>query len=124
MKARIKNNRDSIVLYIDGKVDYESQDGVCTFITKTIEKNLKDETPRKVIVNLENLDFVGSSGITQFVQNLKIIHQEAGIAPKYCGVKSEFQKIIKAFDDEGQFEFFDDEALTARVVSKKSSIDH
>ncbi len=124
MKARIKNNIDSIILYIDGKVDYESQDGVCTFITKTLSNNSKESSPKTVVVNLENLDFVGSSGITQFVQNLKMIHQEAGVAPKYCGVKSEFQKIIRAFDEEGEFEFFEDEALKARVVFKKSNLDH
>lgn len=124
MKARIKNNKDSIVLYIDGKVDYETQDDICTFITKTIVNNQKIEIPKRVIVNFENLDFVGSSGITQFVQNLKIIHHEAGVTPKYCGVRSEFQKIIKAFDEEGKFEFYEDETLSARVVNKRSSVDH
>lgn len=124
MKARIKNNKDTIVLYIDGKVDYETQDGVCSFITKTIVQNQNNQSPKKVVMNFENLDFVGSSGITQFVQSLKIIHQEAGVVPKYCGVKSEFQKIIAAFDEEGAFEFYNDETLSARVVSKKSPLNH
>ncbi len=114
MKARIKNNQDSIILYIDGKVDYETQDDVCVFINKTLAKNRKDETPKRVVVNLQNLEFVGSTGITQFVQNLKAIHTENHSAPKYCGVRSEFQKIIKAFDAENEFEFFDDEALSRR----------
>ncbi len=114
MKARIKNNKDSIVLYVGGKVDYETQDSVCQFINQTIERNQKDETPKKIIMNFEALDFVGSSGITQFVQQLKQIHHDNHTTPKYCSVRSEFQKIIKAFDEENEFEFFDDEALTRR----------
>ena len=114
MKARIKNNNDSIVLYIDGKVDYETQDDVCVFINKTIERNKKDETPKKIVVNFQNLEFVGSSGITQFVQSLKQIHTDTHITPKYCGVRSEFQKIMKAFDSDNEFDFYDDEMLNRR----------
>jgi anti-anti-sigma factor len=114
MKARIKNDKDTIVLYIMGKVDYESQDGVCDFINNTIEKNKKDETPKKIIVNFQSLEFVGSSGITQFVQSLKAIHHDTDVTPKYCGVKSEFQKIMRAFDEEQEFDFYDDEALSRR----------
>jgi anti-anti-sigma factor len=114
MKARTKTSEDSIVLYIDGKIDYETQDEVCSFINKTIERNKKDETPKKVVMNFKNLDFVGSSGITQFVQSLKQIHTDTHVTPKYCGVRSEFQKIMKAFDAENEFEFYDDEALNRR----------
>ena len=114
MKARIKNDKDTIVLYIMGKVDYESQDSVCDFINTTIEKNKKDETPKKIIVNFQNLEFVGSSGITQFVQSLKAIHHDTDVTPKYCGVKSEFQKLMRAFDEEQEFDFYDDESLTRR----------
>ena len=103
MKARIKSNNDTIILYIDGKVDYETQDDVCVFINKTIAKNKKDETPKRVVMNFQNLDFVGSTGITQFVQSLKAIHTENHMTPKYCGVRSEFQKIIKAFDAQNEF---------------------
>lgn len=114
MKARIKNNVDSIVLYLDGKVDYETQDDICLFINKTIEKNKKDEAPKKIVMNLQNLEFVGSSGITQFVQSLKQIHTDTDVTPKYCGVRSEFQKIMKAFDAENEFDFYDDEGLNRR----------
>ncbi len=116
MKARIKAGPKSIVINIDGKIDYETQDQVCAFINKTIVNNKKDETAKNIIVSFKELEFVGSSGITQFVQSLKQIHHETDVTPKYCGVKSEFQKIIKAFDDDNQFDFYDDENL-----SKKSS---
>lgn len=114
MKARIKNQKDSLVISLVGKVDYETQDEVCAVINKALENSKKDETARKIVVNLKELEFVGSSGITQFVQHLKTIHNDTDVTPKYCGVRSEFQKIIKAFDEENEFEFFDDEMLTKK----------
>ena len=114
MKARVKSTDRSIVISIDGKVDYESQDQVCATINHTIERNKKDQAAKKIIVNFKNLEFVGSSGITQFVQSLKQIHHETDVTPKYCGVRSEFQKIIKAFDEENQFDFYEDDSLVKR----------
>ena len=114
MKARIKNQGNTIVLYLDGKIDYETQDDVCTVINTTIARNQKDETPKNIVVNFQNLEFVGSTGITQFVHSLKAIHSDNDVTPKYCGVRSEFQKIIKAFDEANEFDFFDDEALTRK----------
>ena len=114
MKARINTNAESIIISLDGKVDYETQDEVCEIINTAIERNKKDQVAKNIVLNLKNLEFVGSSGITQFVQSLKSIHHDTDITPKYCGVRSEFQKIIKAFDEENEFDFYDDERLNRR----------
>jgi anti-anti-sigma factor len=114
MKARIKNTEASIIISIDGKVDYETHDEVCRIINSTISKNKENPGNRNVILNFKNLEFVGSSGITQFVQSLKSIQQNTDVIPKYCGVRSEFKKIMKAFDAATDFDFFDDEALSKR----------
>jgi anti-anti-sigma factor len=114
MKARINTNAESIIISLDGKVDYETQDEVCEIINTAIERNKKDQAAKNIVLNLKNLEFVGSSGITQFVQSLKAIHHDTDITPKYCGVRSEFQKIIKAFDEDNQFDFYDDERLNRR----------
>jgi anti-anti-sigma factor len=114
MRAKLSSRNDSIVISIDGKVDYETQDAVCDFINSTIKRNNRDQAAKQVIVNFTDLDFVGSSGITQFVQSLKQIHNDTDFTPKYCGVRSEFQKIIKAFDEENAFDFYDDTTLSKR----------
>jgi anti-anti-sigma factor len=114
MKARIKNTNESIIISIDGKVDYETQDEVCRLINSTISKNKENQAARNVILNFKNLEFVGSSGITQFVQTLKSIHQNTDVVPKYCGVRSEFKKIMKAFEAANDFDFYDDEGLSRR----------
>jgi anti-anti-sigma factor len=116
MKARIKNTHESIIISLDGKVDYETQDEVCNLINRTVSQNQNrtDQSAKKIVLNLKELEFVGSSGITQFVQSLKAIHQQSDIVPKYCGVRSEFKKIMKAFDETNEFDFYDDEALSRK----------
>ncbi len=57
-----------------------------------------------ILINLENLEFVGSSGISSFVQALKEFNLSAPSRPTYCNVKSEFKRIIRAFDEESLFE--------------------
>ena len=116
MKARIKNTNESIIISLDGKVDYETQDEVCNLINRTVSQNQgrTDQSAKKIVLNLKELEFVGSSGITQFVQSLKAIHQQSDIVPKYCGVRSEFKKIMKAFDETNEFDFYDDEALSRK----------
>ena len=38
MKARINTNAESIIISLDGKVDYETQDEVCEIINTAIAK--------------------------------------------------------------------------------------
>ena len=110
MKTQFKRNGDTLVVSIDGKIDYETQVPFKDELQK-LAKPVRntDSTPTKVIFNLKNLEFVGSSGISNLVQTLKDFNTRAEVKPRYCHVKSEFQKIIKAFDEEQGFEIFDTE---------------
>ena len=111
MKTQIKRNGDTVVVSIDGKIDYETQvplkDELQRLARNTNTRT--DSTPTKVIFNLKNLEFVGSSGISNLVQTLKDFNTRSEVKPRYCHVRSEFQKIIKAFDEEQGFEIFDTE---------------
>lgn len=109
MKTNIRKVGDTIIVSMDGRLDFESaeplRDNLCNLATKSNT----DSVPKKIIFNLEKLDFVGSSGISSFVQTLKEFNHSAPTRPRYCHVKNEFKRIIKAFDEEAQFEFFDTE---------------
>ena len=111
MKTQIKRNGDTVVVSIDGKIDYETQVPLKDELQRLARNTntLTDSTPTKVIFNLKNLEFVGSSGISNLVQTLKDFNTRSEVKPRYCHVRSEFQKIIKAFDEEQGFEIFDTE---------------
>lgn len=108
MKTQIKKQGDTIVVSMDGKLDFETNIPLREDLGKLIRQAKTDQTA-KIIFNLENLEFVGSSGISSFVQTLKEFNANAPASPVYCNVKSEFRRVIKAFDEEEQFKFFETE---------------
>lgn len=110
MKTKIRKvSEDMLIVDIEGRLSFEESEPLRGKLTSLIRKNQTDETPKKVIFNLEKLEFVGSSGISSFVQTLKDFNTTASEKPRYCHVKSEFKKIIRAFDDGEAFEFFETE---------------
>jgi anti-anti-sigma factor len=97
LRASLLNQGEVTVIALEGKLDFESQD--------MLRENILNLTKqgRKVVVDMEGLNFVGSSGITHFIRSLYEF-QERGLAvPKLCNVKSEFRKIISAYDANQEF---------------------
>jgi anti-anti-sigma factor len=113
MKTQVKKQGDTIVVTMDGKLDFETSIPLREHLTRVIDQAKTDSTA-KIIFNLENLDFVGSSGISSFVQTLKEFNVNSPSATVYCNVKSEFRRVIKAFDEDEQFKFFDNEERARR----------
>ena len=109
MKTQFKKNGDTIVVSMDGKLDFETYVPLREDLFKLVNQARTDSTPKKIIFNLEKLEFVGSSGISSFVQTLKDFNANSPTRPRYCHVKSEFKKIIKAFDEGDPFEIHDNE---------------
>lgn len=109
MKTQIKKTGDMVVVSVDGRLDFETATPFREDLTKLAKETKRDSVPRKIIFNLENLDFVGSSGISAFVQTLKDFNTQVTNRPRYCNVKSEFKRVIKAFDDADIFEFYENE---------------
>jgi anti-anti-sigma factor len=109
MRTNIKKNGDTIVVSMDGKLDFETNVPLREDLGKLIRQTKTDTVAKKIIFNLENLEFVGSSGISSFVQTLKDFNSAAPNKPAYCNVKSEFKRVIKAFDETDAFEFFENE---------------
>lgn len=109
MKTSFKKIGDTMVVSMDGRLDFETQEPLKQDLAKIINHTQTDEAPRKIIFNLENLEFVGSSGISSFVQTLKDFNTRAPNKPRYCNVKSEFRRVMKALDGEDLFEFYDNE---------------
>ena len=52
---------------------------------------------------------MGSSGISSFVQTLKEFNAHVTTKPRYCNVKSEFRRMIEAFDETDDFQIYENE---------------
>ena len=109
MKTEVKKIGDTVVVSMDGKLDFEMQDTLKQNLSKIIRQANSDSVAKKIIVDLENLEFVGSSGISSFVQTMKDFNAASNTKPRYCNVKNEFRRVMKAFDEQDIFEFYDNQ---------------
>lgn len=111
MKTKITRKGNTTTVSMDGRVDFETQEPLRKDLRKLLQPSTAktDAVATKIIFNFENLEFVGSSGISAFVQTLREFNARSPSRPQYVGVKSEFKKVIQAFDPDQLFQFFDSE---------------
>ena len=93
IKANVNTDANgNIILHMSGGLDYATNG--------TLENELKDlakDNPRCTItLDLHHLEFVGSSGIGQFVQALNIMNKESDHI-KLINVKPEFLRVFKLY---------------------------
>jgi len=111
MKSNIKKTDHGIFVEVIGTVDYETQVAFKTDLDEILKEcRNNDSIPRKIIFDFHHLEFVGSSGITSFVQTLKDFNTKSPIKPGFQNVRNEFKKIIQAFDQEALFDFMEEES--------------
>jgi anti-sigma B factor antagonist len=111
MKAQIRTQTDgTTIVELSGYIDFETLRPV----TQRIEEIYTSNSNARVVINLRGLNFVGSSGISSFVKTLRVFNRMR-MKPSYCGMRNEFRKMFKLFEDQGPFEIFDseDEALAS-----------
>lgn len=88
MEAKVENRDGVFVVSLIGKMDFESADSLKS-------RCLKSLANQSVIFNLQNLNFVGSSGITPFLELLTEMAKASGNKFKICSVGSEFLRLFE-----------------------------
>ncbi len=99
MKTKIEHYGEKVLVKIEGKLSYE-----CTNQFKQELDKLNTQN-KQVAFDMQELQFVGSSGISSFIQILREFNLKTASKPKYINFRIEFKKLIKAFDDEQSFDF-------------------
>lgn len=107
MKTRIQKIGDTIIVNVDGKLDYETQIPLKEDLQKLIQNSKKDSVSKKIIFDFENLQFVGSSGISNFIQTLSEFNSQTSVKPRYCNVSNDFKRVIQALDNQKAFDFYE-----------------
>ena len=125
MKSKIQMSGDTLIVTVNGKIDYETQEPFKENLAKIAKQKKTDSSGLKIIFDIENLEFVGSSGITQFIQTLKDFGEKTEQKTKILNASSEFKKVMKAFDDNASFEFEDSSIQNnAKTIPQKSRMSH
>lgn len=121
MRTDTKKVGDTIIVTLEGTMDFETAIPLREELNRVLRSARRSATSGKdapagasareyptdavkIVFDLEGLEFVGSSGISSFVQALKEFNAAAPSRPIYCNVKSEFKRIIRAFDEGEQFD--------------------
>lgn len=97
LRASLVNQGEITVIALEGKLDFENQDVLRESIITLTRQG------KRVVVDMEGLSFVGSSGITHFIRSLYELQERGLSVPHLCNVKSEFRKIISAYDVNREF---------------------
>lgn len=108
IKTNIKREGNQVIVAIEGSLDFETAD----LFRDSLEELHKQAQNHSVTFDFEKLAFVGSSGISAFIQLLREFNGRVPARPKYLNVKSEFKRLISAFDDQKTFDFLDSPAPT------------
>lgn len=91
LKANVSQEGDITILELHGKLNFENQSELRTSLVEIMQNG------KQVVVDLNGLDFIGSSGVTNFIQTIREVGQEVGLTPRFCNVSREFRKIMQAF---------------------------
>lgn len=96
MSMRTQCDRDAngnIIVHMQGDLSHEST----LLLHKGLKEILKTNSNVEVILNMQNIDFVGSSGIGQFAKTLKVLNQEK-FRVKIKNVRPEFIKAFQLYE--------------------------
>lgn len=94
MEAKMKQNGEIAIVTINGPLDIEKTQpfhDVC-------ERHMAG---RKVVFDLQNTNFVGSTGIQSFIETLKMMSQRSDAGVRLIGLKSEFRRIFSSTEIRG-----------------------
>ena len=80
-----KSNNNALVVDLKGEVDFASADAFYYTCMKELSK-------KNIVFNLKSLSFVGSDGLSSFMNTLKDLRKQSSI--QFCCVASEFKKVF------------------------------
>lgn len=93
MKASIhRDSLGNITVHMEGGLDYENT----APLKKELEGLIVDNPNSQITIDMNALDFVGSSGISVFIDTLKALNKNRDLV-KLSNVKTEFIKVFKLY---------------------------
>ena len=94
LKANIQTNAlGDIIIHLNGNINFENQKE----LQKEVQILEKQHPYSTITLDMNALDFVGSSSISTFVSYLKFLHEKDQNKYKISNVKSEFLRIFSIY---------------------------
>jgi len=123
LKAQVRTDSlGNITVHMEGGLDFDNS----LPFRRELQSLIKDNPLSTVTLDMNGLDFVGSSGIGVFVETLKILNDKKGQI-QLSNVKTEFLKVFKLFEYDAMeamimdFENDDTEDLNTRYGNRRKT---
>ena len=113
MKASVINKRGVAIVSFEGQLSFAHTHK----LKEKLQELYTEKKNKKIVFNLEKLNFVGSSGIKPFIKTLKTFNKES-VKPRFCGLSPEYQRLFSAFEGRDKFEIFETENAAIRSYLK------
>jgi anti-anti-sigma factor len=114
MKVKMSSHDNVTVVELSGYLDF----GSARPIAEHLESIYLLNQNAKIVIDMSDLEFVGSSGISNFVKGLRGFNK-LHMRPSYCGVKVEFQKLFKIFEEKNCFEVHNDRGIAVQSANER-----
>ena len=126
LKAQVRtDSMGNITVHIEGGLDFEN----CLTVREELFDLSKKHPKSEIVLDLNRLDFVGSSGIGHFVETLRILNKKDDQF-KLSNVKNEFLKVFKLYHFDAMklmiSEFEDDntEFMSQRFAGRRRTFEN
>lgn len=98
MDARIQFEEDIVIVKLSGVLDFDKA-------FEFRQKSLRYLLEKKVVFSLEELSFVGSTGMSSFVETLAEISKKNPNGLRVCNVGLEYKRLLEPYFNE-KFQLF------------------
>ena len=100
MKAYVRKSNNIYIVDLKGEVDFASAEPFReTCINNLAQKN--------IVFNLKGLNFVGSDGLSSFMNTLNELKKHSSL--KFCCVGSEFMRFFNTYSETQDLVIYEDE---------------
>lgn len=132
IKSKISNDvNGNIIIQMEGGFDYEYSLPLTNELKKISAKN----TNKQIMIDLDAMDFVGSSGIGEFINTIKDLQHQNNNRFVLVNVNSEFQKVFRLYNLDDSFrlstevaqaieEAFDNDDTDLSTITGKPTIEN
>ena len=99
-----KKVEDRLVVYLEGRLDVT----VATEVEEQLIKLIDDEGEKHIILNLEQVEYMSSSGFRACIAILRKLKQRDG-SLKLCNIRPSVKRIFDVIELTSLFDIFDSE---------------
>ncbi len=113
MELRTKKVDNAMVIYLSGRLDVH----LSADIEKEINTIIKEYPDLNLVLNLDDVEYMSSSGLRIFVSTMRIL-KDNNKKLKLCNINSAVKKIFEVVELMDMFDVYENETLAVNSLTE------